>query len=137
YLEFLTQSLMPSFVSAWPKVTPERREAFLHIVGVTALPAAAPDFLAAVPADKLRALPPRWEALRPRAVEEPVQLAVDTVLEALWKKLGNEPERSRVETRLQANPARTRYLPSGVEHTVFEIRLGKLQALAFMELFGY
>ncbi len=136
YLDLLSETLVSAFLKASPKMTAERREAFITWAGITGLPAASAAFLSSIPDAKARQLPARWQALQPQASDDVGKLAIDALLEASWKRLGNEAERRGAEARLQSNPTRSQYLPNGVDKQIEAIRQEKPAFMQMMELFG-
>src|SRR5207245_11411513 len=104
--------------------------------GVTALPAASPAFLSSVPDAKARQMLARWQALPSQATDDVGKLAIDALLEASWTRLGNEAERRADDARLQNTPARSQYLPNGVEKQIEMIRQSKPAFMQMVELFG-
>jgi hypothetical protein len=79
--------------------------------GFTLLPLFVPDFVAGLPDDQVRALAPRWEALRAAAHDDFSRLAADLVLDAVYRRLGLEEEQREVAGRLGAERAAARDVP--------------------------
>jgi hypothetical protein len=69
--------------------------------GLVLLPLAAPEFLAGLPQDRVRALLARWQALAPEARDEVSRLEIDLGLLAIYERLGLEKERRAVAERLE------------------------------------
>ena len=136
YVDLLSETLLPAFLKSWPKVPVERREAFVTWAGITGLPAASPKFLSVIPDAKMRQLLPRCQSRLPQATDDVGKLAIDVLLDATSKRLGNELERRAAEARIQSNPTRSQYLPNGVDAQIESIRQAKLTYIALAEFFG-
>ena len=75
--------------------------------GLALLPLASRRFLSGLSDAALKSTAARWEALRGEANDDLGRLAVDLVLEATYRQLGQELERRQAVERLEHNPART------------------------------
>jgi len=94
----------------------------------------APEFVASLPADQVRALVPRWLDLRAGTTDEVFRLTADLFLEAAHKKLAQQQERQEVAGRIAASPARQKYLPNGIGGLVEQIRQLPTQLDALADL---
>src|SRR5206468_9122905 len=91
--------------------------------GGALLPMYAPEFVASLTADQVRALVPRWLDLRAGTTDEVFRLTADLFLEAAHKKLAQPREQQAVARRTAASPARQKHLPNGIGGWVEPIRL--------------
>ena len=73
--------------------------------GLALLPLTSRTFLAGLSNPVLKSLAVRWEALRSQARDDFDRLAVDLVLEATYRQLGQPLERRQVVERIDKNPA--------------------------------
>ena len=76
------------------------------IVGALALlPLTSQTFLSELTRDRLVSAAKRREALRDEAKDDHAHFAVDLVLEACYRQLGQEPKRREAEVRIKHSPA--------------------------------
>jgi hypothetical protein len=74
--------------------------------GLSLLPLFAPDFLARLSDQQVRALVPRWEKQRSAADDDVKRLGIDLFAEAAARRLGRADEQQAASQRIAANPAR-------------------------------
>jgi hypothetical protein len=131
YLDLLTGELAPLLLKASPDWAQEKRGLFQTLAILTGLPAASPEFLAKFPTAKIRELPPRWEAMRAHTNDETMRLAIDLLLQAVWKRLGNDVELKKVEARTKVE---SKDFAKGVDESLIGIRKAKAEMMAWMKL---
>jgi hypothetical protein len=135
YADLATRTIAPLLVRAergaslqklWEHPTPRAMQevSAVYLGGLTLLPLFAPDFVAGLPDDQLRALAPRWQALHAAAEDDFSRLAADLVLQAVYQRLGLEQERREVAARLEKESPAARDVPWGgdVRHAIEQIR---------------
>lgn len=94
--------------------------------GLALLPLAAPEFLAGLPDERVRALLARWQALAPQARDEVSRLEIDLVLLAIYRRLGLEMEWRAVAERLEKGRAFEKNVPGSrnVSELIEQLRKG-------------
>ncbi len=75
------------------------------VCGLALLPLTSRTFLSELPVSRLDALAAQWEMLRGQAGDDFSRLAVDLVLEASYRKLGQESKRLQAVEHIERNPA--------------------------------
>jgi hypothetical protein len=100
--------------------------AVVYAGGVVLLPLAAPEFLAGLPDEPLRALLPRWRTLGADAQDDWSRLEADLGLHATCQRLGLEKERLEVAKRLEKEWSvdQNRLLGGGAPELVEQLRKG-------------
>jgi hypothetical protein len=134
YCDLATHTLAPLLISQWrddwmlSQLSPQSPAAVATaplslIAGMSLLPLYAPEFVAKLPDEQLRATVLDWEALRHQANHDATKLGIDLFLKSAYAKLGEESQLKSVAERLPQNPARTKLLPEGgVAEVVQSIR---------------
>ena len=113
YAELSTRTLAPLLLKlrrahpAQPSPdTPDLARDLPDIVcGLALLPLTSRTFLSQLPRAGLEGLPAQWEALRGQAGDDLGRLAVNLVLEASYRQLGQQPNRLQAVARIEHNPA--------------------------------
>src|SRR5262249_44218890 len=72
--------------------------------GLTVLPVLAPDFVAGLPEDRLRAALPKVKAQAEKAGDDTSRMAFDLFFHAAYQRLGMDKERQEAAERLRKNP---------------------------------
>lgn len=111
-------------------------ELALFPIDLTVLPLCAPEFLATLTDEQVRALIPRWTKPPAPGADDESRLLTDLFLEAAYARLGQKKNQEEAGARAQANPARARFLPQGVTERVKEARELPEQLEALREWFS-
>jgi tetratricopeptide (TPR) repeat protein len=72
--------------------------------GLTVLPLLAPDFVAGLPEDRLRAALPKLKTVAEKAGDDQSRMAFDLFFHTAYQRLGMEKEREWAAERLRRNP---------------------------------
>ena len=113
YAELCTDTLAPILVRLHRSLpapsTGNALDATRHlpdmIGGLALLPLTSKTFLSGLSSSGLKSLAVRWEALRSQARDDFDRLAVDLVLEASYRQIGQPLERRQAVERIDHNPA--------------------------------
>jgi hypothetical protein len=132
YAELATQTVLPDLLRSWKARTPDAGRAaaldgpnalLAYGDGLALVPLAAPRFLAGLEDGQVRSLLPRWQKARALADDDVKRLAVDLLLEAGHRRLGQAEKAGEIARRLSGNPARAELLgDKGVDGLVENLR---------------
>ncbi len=126
FADFATRTLAPLLLSqvdfenyggASMGRDPENMLSQISVMAI--LPMFAPEFLDAIPHEKVAALLPEWLKLHDQARHDAARLGCDLFLREAYRCLGNEREQTAVETRIAENPAAKKLLPKGGVTEIF------------------
>lgn len=112
YAELVTDTVLPLLLRTWKprlQTNPLQQQANLILAysdGLSLLPLFAPEFLAGLSEDQVRALVPRWQKLRTAADDDVKRLGIDLFLQAAAQRLKQPNEQQAAALRVTANPAR-------------------------------
>jgi hypothetical protein len=115
YVQLATGSLAPLLVKAH-RVAPEAKppasaQDFSRLLpdlagALALLPLSSQGFLAELSRERVQSSVDRAIALQSDAKDDHARLAIDLVLEACYRRLGQEPKRREAAERIERNPAR-------------------------------
>jgi hypothetical protein len=78
------------------------------VSGLALVPLSTPEFLAAIPQEALQGLVPRWLALWAKGPNDRGRADIDLILEAVYRRQGQEKEAEEVACRLRQRPRQPR-----------------------------
>ena len=145
YAELSTETLAPLLLklrrSLAAKSTSGDLDLSRHVpdavAGLALLPLTSKTFLSGLSSGAQKLVAVRWEALRGGANDDVERLAIDVVLEAANRQLGQEVERGQAVERITRNPMATSAdarsgakLAGGITDTLIEALRGVVSARA-------